>query len=192
MGMDVIAYTASPRTTPESRQDHGYIVPGTGDPDGLIPSAWYSGLDKPSLHNFLRQDIDTLLVAVPLTEQTTHLLGKEEFEILGKSRNTFISNISRGQILDQEELVLALKKTAEEGGLRGAALDVTDPEPLPKGNELWDLENVVVTPHVSGVVCSFSFASHSFLIPSTCSSVSQSVTAGFRRIPRRGRSPLLD
>jgi len=40
MGMDVIAYTANPRPTPDSKKDHGFIVPGTGDPDGSIPSAW--------------------------------------------------------------------------------------------------------------------------------------------------------
>ena len=145
--MDIVAYTASPRKTPESKKDIGYIVPGTGDPDGTLPSAWYSGLDKASLHNFLKQDIDVLLVAVPLTDQTLHFLGKEEFEILGK-KNAFIANIARGSILQQDELLAALKKKA--GGLRGAALDVTDPEPLNKESELWDLENVAITPHVSG------------------------------------------
>lgn len=67
LGSDVIAYTASPRPTPESRRDDGFIVPGTGDPDGSIPSAWYSGLDKESLHEFLRQEIDLLVLSVPLT-----------------------------------------------------------------------------------------------------------------------------
>ena len=41
--MDVIAYTASPRRTPGSRKGEGFIVPGTGDPNGEIPGAWYSG-----------------------------------------------------------------------------------------------------------------------------------------------------
>jgi hypothetical protein len=67
MGSDVIAYTASPRKTPESRRDDGFIVPGTGDAEGSIPSAWYSGLDKESLHEFLRQGIDLLVLCVPLT-----------------------------------------------------------------------------------------------------------------------------
>ena len=65
--MDVIAYTATPKDTPEKKKDTGYIVPETGDPDGYIPSAWYSGLNKDNLHDFLRQDIDLLLVSVPLT-----------------------------------------------------------------------------------------------------------------------------
>ena len=67
MGMDVIAYTASPRKTPESKKDDGYIVPGTGDPNGEFPSAWYSGTAKEDVHEFLKQEIDLLVVAVPLT-----------------------------------------------------------------------------------------------------------------------------
>ncbi|MCJ1242849.1 hypothetical protein MMC30_000044 [Trapelia coarctata] len=183
MGMDVIAYTASPRNTPESKKDPGFIVPGTGDPEGEFPSAWYSGLDKASLHNFLKQDIDWLVLSVPLTKETTHFLGKAEFDILS-NKNAFISNISRGQIIVQDELIAALKAYAAadeatanphpdpadpepptasteglaivEGGtkrpgLRGAALDVTDPEPLPKESELWDAPNCIVTPHISGL-----------------------------------------
>jgi hypothetical protein len=74
MGMDVIAFTASPRETAESRKDTGYIVPGTGDPEGEFPSAWYSGLDKKNLHEFLKQEIDLLVVGVPLTWVSPDLL----------------------------------------------------------------------------------------------------------------------
>ena len=162
MGMDVIAFTASPRPTPESRRDNGYIVPGTGDPDGSIPSAWYSGLTRRELHHFLAQDVDILLISVPLTPVTTHLLGKDEFEILGRRRRggegAFVSNISRGQVIQQDDLVDALKPRPTTDGeadqkeslLRGAALDVTDPEPLPDDHELWTLPNVFITPHISG------------------------------------------
>lgn len=159
MGMDVIAYTASPRTTPESKHDRGFIVPGTGDPDGSIPSAWYSGMDKESLHDFLKQDIDLLLISVPLTKETTHFIAEPELEILGK-RNAFISNISRGQIIKQPDLLTALKKYKDNdpldggdggGGIRGAALDVTDPEPLPEDDPLWDAPNCIITPHISGL-----------------------------------------
>lgn len=146
MGMDVIAFTASPRKSPESKHDNGYIVPGTGDEDGSIPSAWYSGLDKPSLHNFLEQDIDILLISVPLTKETRGFLGTEEFKILGKKK-ALIVNISRGSIIKQDELIEA----CENGTLRGAALDVTDPEPLPSDSKLWDVENVTITPHISGL-----------------------------------------
>ncbi|RMZ66889.1 2-hydroxyacid dehydrogenase [Pyrenophora seminiperda CCB06] len=148
MAMDVIAYTASPRKTPESKRDSGYIVPGTGDPDGSIPSAWYSGTDKEDMHEFLKQEIDLLVVAVPLTKTTTHLLSTEEFELLHKSnpRGTYVANIARGQIIDQKALITAL----EQEHISGAALDVTDPEPLPKDDALWEAPNVLITPHCSG------------------------------------------
>ena len=175
MGMSVIAYTAHLRTTPESKKDNGFIVPGTGDPDGEIPEAWYGGLDKEHLHEFLGQGIDLLLVSVPLTKETTHLLGKEEFEILGK-RNTFVTNISRGQILVQDELIDALrifeegKKAGKKGeelkGLRGAALDVADPEPLPKEHPLWDAPNCIVTPHISGLGTAYADRAFQVLVSS--------------------------
>jgi phosphoglycerate dehydrogenase-like enzyme len=143
--MDVIAYTASPKNTPEERKDHGFIVPGTGDVDGTIPSKWYSGTDKDSLHNFLKQDIDVLLISVPLTKETRHMLSTAEFDILSKKK-ALISNIARGPVIDQPALVAAL----HEGKLRGATLDVTDPEPLPKDDPLWSAPNVTITPHISG------------------------------------------
>lgn len=145
LGMDVIAYTASPRETKESRRDNGFIVPGTGDPDGSIPSEWYSGKDKESLHKFLGQDIDVLLVGVPLTEATRHSLSTDEFSVLSK-KQAFIANIARGPIIDSKALLSAL----EEGKLRGAALDVTEPEPLPSDDPLWKAPNIFISPHVSG------------------------------------------
>ncbi|KAJ9305317.1 hypothetical protein DTO217A2_5108 [Paecilomyces variotii] len=146
MGMEVLAYTATPKSTPESRKDHGFVVPGTGDADGTIPSQWFSGTDKADLHNFLSQDLDILLISVPLTPQTHHLISKAEFEVLAK-RRTFVSNVARGPVIDQPALVDALKK----GDIRGAAVDVTDPEPLPADDPLWDAPNVVITPHVSAL-----------------------------------------
>lgn len=151
MGMKIVAFTASPRLTPESKRDNGYIVPGTqGDLEGDLPISWHSGLDKASLHEFLGADLDYLLIAIPLTPESTRLLGEEEFNILGK-KNGYILNISRGAIIDQDSLISALKKPQADGGLRGAALDVTDPEPLPADHELWGLENVTITPHVSAL-----------------------------------------
>ncbi|KAK3066808.1 hypothetical protein LTR53_016684, partial [Teratosphaeriaceae sp. CCFEE 6253] len=154
MGMDVVAFTASPKDTAEKKKDPGFIVPGTGDPDGLYPSEWYSGLDRESLHHFLKQDIDWLIVSVPLTEQTRHFLSTPEFEALSQSGKNpaFVQNIARGPIIDQPALIKALK----DGTVAAAALDVTDPEPLPEDSELWDLPNATITPHVSGVGSSYT------------------------------------
>jgi phosphoglycerate dehydrogenase-like enzyme len=148
LGMRVLAFTATPKDSAEKKRDGGFVVPGTGDLKGEIPDEWFSGLGKEDLHNFLGQGIDWLVVSVPLTDQTRGFLGKEEFEVLkdGGKGPAFVTNIARGPIINQPELIEALK----DGTVEGAALDVTDPEPLPEDSELWDLKNVVVTPHISG------------------------------------------
>lgn len=148
MGMTVHAYTLHPRPDPASRRDHGWTPPGLGDPDGSIPSKWFSGGSTADLHAFLASGLDLLVIATPLTNQTQHLLGKAEFDVLaaGGRGRTFISNIARGPVINTDDLLAAL-----EGELvRGAALDVTDPEPLPDGHALWGAKNVIITPHVSG------------------------------------------
>ncbi|KAK3950551.1 hypothetical protein QBC32DRAFT_326023 [Pseudoneurospora amorphoporcata] len=163
MGMRVHAYTLHARPTPESRKDGGWAPVGMGDPEGVFPSRWFSGRSKEDLHRFLGSGLDLLVVSTPLTPGTKHLLGKEEFEVLynssppvtfvdettghGEPRGrTFVSNIARGPVIHTDDLIDAL-----EGGLiRGAALDVTDPEPLPDGHRLWSTRNVILTPHVSG------------------------------------------
>ncbi|KAL4883809.1 hypothetical protein BJY04DRAFT_184452 [Aspergillus karnatakaensis] len=152
LGMTVYAYTASPRDTPASRRDPHYIVPGTGDPDGTLPISWHHGTSKESLHEFLSLGLDHVVVSLPLTPQTTHLLGAEEFAVLAANkrpghRNPYLTNISRGKVIDQEALIASLKS----GELSGAALDVTEPEPLPADNPLWDAPNVQISPHISGV-----------------------------------------
>ncbi|KAJ5222933.1 D-isomer specific 2-hydroxyacid dehydrogenase NAD-binding [Penicillium citrinum] len=152
LGMSVYAYTASPRKTPESKRDNGYIVPGTGDADGSIPVSWHHGLDQESLHSFLSLGLDHLVISLPLTPQTTKFLGAEEFALLSasstsKAAKPYITNISRGKVLDQDALIEALNA----GHLSGAALDVTDPEPLPEDHPLWDTPNVQISPHLSGI-----------------------------------------
>ncbi|KAI0128677.1 D-isomer specific 2-hydroxyacid dehydrogenase [Xylariales sp. AK1849] len=144
LGMDVIAYTNGRRPTPESRRDTGYIVPGTGDPEGTFPSKWLSGADG-QFDEFLSSGLDLLVVAVPLTPSTKDLISESQFKILSEKK-TFLSNIARGPIVNTDALIKAL----DDGLIRGAALDVTDPEPLPKGHPLWHKPNTIITPHVSG------------------------------------------
>ncbi|KAK3314191.1 hypothetical protein B0H66DRAFT_373600 [Apodospora peruviana] len=145
LGMEVYAYTRSPKLDPESRKDDSYCVPGTGDPDGLIPSKWFHGTSREETNDFLAQDLDVLVLSLPLTEATRYILGREQFEILGRTKKAFVSNIARGKHIDTDALLDALKT----GKIRGAALDVTDPEPLPDGHELFTAPNVFLTPHVS-------------------------------------------
>ncbi|KAF7182947.1 hypothetical protein CNMCM7691_002691 [Aspergillus felis] len=152
LGMTVHAYTASPRLTSESRRDTGYIIPGTGDKDGSIPASWHHGTDKASIHSFLKLGLDHLVVCVPLTAQTHHLLGAEEFAVLSSHipaghPKPYLTNIARGKVIDQEALIASL----QSGELSGAALDVTDPEPLPADHPLWDVPNVRISPHISAL-----------------------------------------
>lgn len=141
--MDILAFTSSARTTPESRRHNAFNLPGLGDPNGELPSQWFHGKTKADLNHFLSQDLDMLLISVPLTKTTEGLIGAEQFEALGSK--AFVVNIARGPIVDTQALIDAL----EGDKIRGAALDVTDPEPLPMDHPLWKAKNCFITPHVS-------------------------------------------
>jgi phosphoglycerate dehydrogenase-like enzyme len=89
---------------------------------------------------------DYLFIAAPLTPETRHMLSAAEFAQMKPT--AFVINVGRGEVIDQQALVRAL----ESGQIAGAALDVTDPEPLPPGHALWSMPNVIITPHVAGAV----------------------------------------
>ncbi|KAK3933592.1 putative 2-hydroxyacid dehydrogenase [Diplogelasinospora grovesii] len=146
LGMEVYACTRRERATPEQRRDGGsYCVPGTGDPEGTIPVKWFHGSSGDAVNDFLAQGLDILVLSLPLTEQTTSMIGREQFEILAK-KQAFVSNVARGKLIDMDALVDALHR----GKIRGAALDVTDPEPpLPDDHPLLAAPNVFITPHIS-------------------------------------------
>jgi phosphoglycerate dehydrogenase-like enzyme len=74
------------------------------------------------------------------------MISREQLQILAKNK-TFVSNVGRGGHVDTDALVEAL----QNGEIRGAAVDVTDPEPLPKGHPLWKAPNLFISPHVSWV-----------------------------------------
>jgi len=101
------------------------------------------GLDKDSLHEALAQT-DYLVLSTPLTDTTTELIGEEELNTLSPS--AYVINVSRGGVIDTDALVAALQKN----DINGAALDVTEPEPLPADSPLWRMGNVLITPHVGG------------------------------------------
>jgi phosphoglycerate dehydrogenase-like enzyme len=89
---------------------------------------------------------DFLVIALPLTGETHHFVDRRRIGLM-KPR-AYLVNVGRGPIVDQIALVDALR----DGRIAGAALDVFDPEPLPKDSPLWDLGNVIFSPHVSGLV----------------------------------------
>jgi phosphoglycerate dehydrogenase-like enzyme len=89
-------------------------------------------------------DADYVALACPLTDETEHLLDQESFKTLPPE--TVVVNVARGGVIDTDALVYALRWSS----IRGAVLDVTDPEPLPEDHELWNFENVLITPHNAG------------------------------------------
>lgn len=97
-------------------------------------------VDEENLSTAL-QGADYVVLALPLTEKTMYFFDKEKFDMM-KPSAIFI-NVARGKVVKQEDLYLALKTNK----IRGAGLDVVDPEPLPKDNPLWKLDNVYITPH---------------------------------------------
>ena len=91
----------------------------------------------------LLPEADVVAVCVPLTAETAGLFDAKAFAAM--KPGSYLINIARGKIVDTGALMAALKS----GKLAGACLDVTDPEPLPDGHELWGMANVIITPHVA-------------------------------------------
>lgn len=121
-GMEVLGTKRNPETMPE-------VVDEAFGADGYTE---------------LCRRADYLVVACPLTEETEGLIGSAEFRLL--SRDAVLVNIARGEVADEEALIRAL----QYGQIRGAALDVFETEPLPADSPLWDLSNVLLTPHMAG------------------------------------------
>jgi D-2-hydroxyacid dehydrogenase (NADP+) len=87
---------------------------------------------------------DAVIVALAASPETRHLIGAPEFALM--KRSAVIVNIARGYIINGEALGAALR----DGTIAGAGLDVTEPEPLPPDNQLWDAPNLIIAPHMAG------------------------------------------
>lgn len=107
------------------------------DPASLHLDALYSAKQLPEL---LRQSEYLILIA-PHTDETEKFIGEEELALL--PRGAYLINIGRGQTVDEPAMIAALQR----GQLSGAALDVTAVEPLPADSPLWDMPNVLISPH---------------------------------------------
>lgn len=99
-------------------------------------------LPASNLHALLAR-ADVVVMAVPLTPETRGMLGADEFQQMLKE--AWLINIARGTVVDEPALIEAL----QAGEIAGAALDVFVEEPLPPDSPLWDMENVIITPHNS-------------------------------------------
>lgn len=117
-----------------------YSVPGTGDPQGILPDRVFRAGEEPE---FL-SGLDFLILAMPLTPATEGIVGERELRAL--RRSAFILNPSRGPLIQEAALLQALT----EGWIAGAAIDTHYRYPLPAEHPLWRFPNVILTPHISG------------------------------------------
>jgi len=95
------------------------------------------------LHDYLPK-ADAVFFSMPFTKQTRGIFGAKEIGMV--KDGAMIVNVARGELIDTDAMVKAL----QEGKLGGAGLDVIEPEPLPADHPLWDIENVIISPHVAG------------------------------------------
>ncbi|MFU8841094.1 MAG: D-isomer specific 2-hydroxyacid dehydrogenase family protein [Nitriliruptoraceae bacterium] len=116
-----------------------YLTVVRNRPDPIPGVAEVVGLDQ--LHRTLGE-ADVVVLALALTPETDRLLDARALAAMRD--DALLVNVARGRHVDTDALVAAL----EAGRLGGAALDVTDPEPLPEGHPLWARDDVIVTPHV--------------------------------------------
>ncbi len=84
---------------------------------------------------------DHVILALPLNEKTVGMFDSRKISLMKKT--ALFVNVARGKVVDQEALI----KVLQEKQIRGAGLDVMDPEPLPSTNPLWKMDNVFITPH---------------------------------------------
>jgi len=127
------------------RADTGYHKPGMGDPGGTLPDEW---VPIERLQDFLAQ-CDYVVNCLPYTPATDKIL--DAAAIAAMKPNAFLINIGRGTTIDQPTLVDALRNRR----IAGAALDVFEPEPLPPGDPVYSLDNVILSPHLSGFMPGF-------------------------------------
>jgi phosphoglycerate dehydrogenase-like enzyme len=95
--------------------------------------------------NILLAESDFVVLSIPLTRETQGMIGEQQLRTM--KRTSYLINVSRGKIVQEDKLVEALK----QGWIAGAGLDTFENEPLPESSELWSFKNVIITPHIAGL-----------------------------------------
>jgi phosphoglycerate dehydrogenase-like enzyme len=144
LGMTVLAL----KRNPQDRADAGWNPPGVGDPEGAIPARWYGPEDREAI----MRESDFITVTLPMTPMTRQFIGARE--IAAMRPNAYLVNIGRGEVIDHDALIAALR----DKRIGGAGLDVFTHEPLEAESPLWDFENVILTPHMSGAFKDYNSA----------------------------------
>ncbi len=91
--------------------------------------------------NTMLEQVDVVVAAAPLTPETRHMISDAQFAAMKPS--AIVINVGRGPVIDER----ALERALQEGKIRGAALDVFEVEPLSAESPLWDMDNVLISPH---------------------------------------------
>jgi phosphoglycerate dehydrogenase-like enzyme len=137
-GMTILA---SKRNVMQPAENPGEYAPaGTGDPAGDLPERIY----PPEALATMVRDCDYVAVITPLTAQTRHLINASVLKAMKPT--AVLINVARGEVVDEAALIEAL----QQGTIGGAALDVFEQEPLPASSPLWQMENVIISPHCAG------------------------------------------
>ena len=122
---------------------HGMNVVGV-DPEDIAYLPYVDKIVKPDMLDSVIGDADVIFMAVPHTPASHKMVGPSQFDAM--KQGAYFIAVSRGGTYDLNALVKAL----DSKKLAGAGVDVTDPEPLPKGHALWKMDNVIITPHIAG------------------------------------------
>ena len=150
MGAHVLAIKRNAMTPAH----HGYSAEGLGDPEGDL----FTRLYPPEAIRSMAAECDFVVICVPKTSLTSGLVGAEQISAMKET--AFLIDVSRGSVVDHRALVSALS----DGKIAGAALDVFPEEPLPEESELWQLPNVIITPHISGFSPEYSKRANQLLV----------------------------
>jgi D-2-hydroxyacid dehydrogenase (NADP+) len=143
-GMTAVVIGAGGIGTQIAQRAHGFGMKVIGvDPKDLPVSNFFSEIVPPDRLDEVLPKADVVFVSAPLTPKSERMIASKQFDAM--KRGAYFIAVSRGRLYDKGALVKAL----DSKRLAGAGLDVTDPEPLPAEDSLWNFSNVVITPHVA-------------------------------------------
>jgi phosphoglycerate dehydrogenase-like enzyme len=114
------------------------------DPKDIPLNPYVSKMVYPDKLDSVLPEADVVFISAPHTPQSEGMMGAKQFSLFKKG--SYFIAVSRGKLYNTDALVKAL----DERRLAGAGMDVTNPEPLPKGHPLWKFDNVIITPHIAG------------------------------------------
>jgi phosphoglycerate dehydrogenase-like enzyme len=114
------------------------------DPEDMPMTPFVKRFVKPDQLDEVLPEADVVFISAPHTEKSHKMMGPRQFDLMKK--DSYFIAVSRGGIYDLPSLV----KSLDSKKLAGAGVDVTDPEPLPKGHPLWKFNNALITPHIAG------------------------------------------